>query len=100
MSYNNWIFNISALIFSILKCRSHFGGNYHAKLSKSVTLFLIQGFQLFDNSIDIVLAFEFGHEITMLRTMLRTAIFDIVDYKLKFTHTITVNFIVPIRKSP
>ena len=65
-------------------------------LANSVTLFSIQGFQLFDSSIDIVLAFEFGHEITMLGT----AIFDIVDYKLKFTHTITVNFIVPIRTSP
>ena len=39
MSYNNSIFNISALIFPILVFRyigfwSHFGGNYHGKVSK------------------------------------------------------------------
>ena len=39
-------------------------------------IFLIQGFRLFDSSIDIVLTFEFGHYITILKM----AIFDKVDY--------------------
>ena len=30
-------------------------------------IFSIQGFQLFDGSVDIVLTFEIGHDITMLR---------------------------------
>ena len=39
-------------------------------------IFLIQGFQLFTSSIDTVLTFEFGHNITILKM----AIFDKVDY--------------------
>ena len=39
-------------------------------------IFLIQGFRLFDSSIDIVLTFEFGHTITLLKM----AIFHKVDY--------------------
>lgn len=39
-------------------------------------LFSIQGFRFFDSSIDIVLAFEFGHDTTILKMR----IFDIVDY--------------------
>ena len=35
-----------------------------------------QGFQLFDSSIDIVLTFDFGQDITILKM----AIFDKVDY--------------------
>ena len=30
-------------------------------------IFLIQGFRLFDSSIDIVLTFEFGHDIMILK---------------------------------
>ena len=35
-------------------------------------LFLIQGFRLFDTSIDIVLTFEFGHNITVLKMAIIT----------------------------
>ena len=39
-------------------------------------IFSIQGFWLFDSLIDIVLTFEFGHDIAVLKM----AIFDEVDY--------------------
>ena len=39
-------------------------------------IFLIQGFQLFDSLIDIVLTFGFGHDIAILKM----AIFNKVDY--------------------
>ena len=55
--------------------RSHFGGNYHEKLRKLVRIFSIQGFRLFDISIDMVLTFEFGHDITILKM----AIFNQLD---------------------
>ena len=38
--------------------------------------FLIQGFRLFNSSINIVLTFEFNHNITILKM----AIFDKFDY--------------------
>ena len=38
-------------------------------------IFSIQGFQLFDGAVDIVLTFEIGHDITMLRM----AIFNKLD---------------------
>ena len=41
-----------------------------------VRIFSIQGFRLFDSSINILLTFEFGHYISTLRM----AIFDKVDY--------------------
>ena len=41
-----------------------------------VRIFSIQGFRLFDSSIEIILTFEFGHNITILKM----AIFDKVDY--------------------
>ena len=40
-----------------------------------VRIFLIQGFLLFDSSLGIVLTFEFGHDIIILKM----AIFDRVD---------------------
>ena len=39
-------------------------------------IFSIPGSQLFDSSIDIVLTFEFGHDVMILKM----AIFDKVDY--------------------
>ena len=41
-----------------------------------VRKFSIQDFSLFGSSIDVVLTFEFGHDITILKM----AIFDKVDY--------------------
>ena len=38
-------------------------------------IFSIQGFRLFDGSVDIVLTFEIGHDITVLRM----AIFNKLD---------------------
>ena len=73
MSYDNLIFNISSVIFSILvfrcrvKVRSRFGGNYHVKLSKYWEYFQ---HRIFDYM--IVLIFEFGHNITTFEM----AIFD------------------------
>ena len=79
MSYGNSIFIVSASIFRYQCFDMGLGAILveiiMQNLANSVTLFSIQGFQLFNNSIDIVLAFEFGHEITILRT----AIFDIAD---------------------
>ena len=39
-------------------------------------IFLIQGLRYSDNSIDMVLTFKFGYDITIMKTVL----FDKVDY--------------------
>ena len=56
--------------------RRHFGGNCHAKLSMARIL-PIPGFRLFDGSINIMLTFEFRHDICTC--ILKMAIFDKVD---------------------
>ena len=61
-------FYIFHLVFQYHGFRSHFGG----KLS----IFSIQGFRLIEYSIDIVLTFEFGHNITISKM----AIFNKIDY--------------------
>ena len=75
MSYDNLIFNISVWYFQYwcfdVGFRSRFGGNYHVKLSKYWEYFQ---HRIFDYM--IVLIFEFGHNITILKM----AIFDKVDY--------------------
>ena len=71
MSYDNSIFNISALIFSTLvsiyRVFESFWGYYHVKLWKIFDIVL---------AIDIVLTFEFCHDITILKM----AIFDKESY--------------------
>ena len=79
MTYDNSIFNISALKFLIHQCfdigfRRHFGGNHHVKLRKYI--FSMPDIGLFDCSIDIVLTFKFGRHIVILKM----AISDYVDY--------------------
>ena len=69
-------FSISAVWYFRYWCfdvvfRSRFGGNYHVKLSKYWEYFQ---HRIFDYM--IVLIFEFGHNITILKM----AIFDKVDY--------------------
>ena len=60
------IFDISVSIFRwVLSC----------KTKQIVRLFSIQGFRLFNSSTNIVLTFELGHDITILKM----AIFDEVD---------------------
>ena len=70
MTYDNSIFNISALKFLIHQCfdigfRRHFGGNHHVKLRKYI--FSMPDIGLFDCSIDIVLTFKFGRHIVILK---------------------------------
>ena len=56
--------------------RSHFGGYQQVKVSKIVRKILIKGFILFDIPMDIVLTFEFCHDITIWKM----TTFDTVDY--------------------
>ena len=75
MSYDSSIFIITASIFSILVFW-YLDGNDDVKLRKLVEIFLIQGIQLSYSLMDMVLTFEFGHGIMILKMVIS----DKVDY--------------------
>ena len=69
---DNLIFKIGISLFPISVFRYRVQEPFWWKLSYNQTwqivkIFLIQGFRLFDSSIDTVSTFEFGHDITILK---------------------------------
>ena len=81
MSYENSIFNISASIFSILVSfyttfRRHFDKIITQNLARNERKLSVKGFWLFNILIDIVLTFEFCHDITVWKM----TIFDKGNY--------------------
>ena len=70
MSRDNSIFNISATIFSIIAFRYRVSEPFWWKLLLELTIsekIFDTGFRLFASSIDIVLTYGFGHDITILQ---------------------------------
>ena len=75
-SIYDWISNISVLLFIFnIRVTEPFWWKLSCKTQQRGRIYLLKGFQSFDFSIDMVLNFDFGHNISILRMV----IFNKVD---------------------